>query len=179
MKFNPWHDAPIGDSAPEVVEAIVEIPQNSKAKYELDKETGMTRLDRVLYSSMRYPVNYGFIPQTYGEDHDPLDVLVLSQIDIVPMCLVNVKVIGVLRMVDDGEPDDKIIAVATDDMSVQHMDSVADLSEHYKEELLNFFEDYKKLERKEVEINGIEDKKSAIEIIERSIVAYGEKFPKK
>lgn len=179
MNFNPWHDAPIGDSAPEIVEAIIEIPQNSKAKYELDKTTGMVRLDRVLYSAMRYPVNYGFIPQTYGEDHDPLDILVLSQEDIIPMCLVNVRVIGVLRMIDDGEPDDKIIAVANDDMSVQHLNSVEDLSDHYKEELLNFFEDYKKLERKEVEINGIEDKKSAIEIIERSIVAYGEKFGKK
>ncbi|HLS30509.1 MAG TPA: inorganic diphosphatase [Flavobacteriaceae bacterium] len=176
MNFNPWHDAPIGDSAPEIVEAIIEIPQNSKAKYELDETTGMVRLDRVLYSAMRYPVNYGFIPQTYGEDHDPLDILVLSQVDIIPMCLVNVKVIGVLRMIDDGEPDDKIIAVANDDMSVQHLNSVEELSNHYKEELLNFFEDYKKLERKEVEINGIEDKKSAIEIIERSIVAYREKF---
>src|SRR5690625_3491581 len=176
MNFNPWHDAPIGDSAPEIVEAIIEIPQNSKAKYELDETTGMVRLDRVLYSAMRYPVNYGFIPQTYGEDHDPLDILVLSQVDIIPMCLVNVKVIGVLRMIDDGEPDDKIIAVANDDMRVQHLNSVEELSNHYKEELLNFFEDYKKLERKEVEINGIEDKKSAIEIIERSIVAYREKF---
>src|SRR5690625_3382969 len=168
MNFNPWHDAPIGDSAPEIVEAIIEIPQNSKAKYELDETTGMVRLDRVLYSAMRYPVNYGFIPQTYGEDHDPLDILVLSQVDIIPMCLVNVKVIGVLRMIDDGEPDDKMI--------LQQLNSVDELSNHYKEELLNFFEDYKKLERKEVEINGIEDKKSAIEIIERSIVAYREKF---
>src|SRR5699024_12664889 len=108
----------------------------------------------------------------------PLDVFVLSQIDLVHLCLVNVKVIGVLRMIDDGEPDDKIIAVATEDMSVRHLNNVDDLSDHYKEELLNFFEDYKKLERKEVEVNGIEDKKSAIEIIERSIVAYQEKFVK-
>jgi|SRR5690625_107720 len=178
MKFNPWHDAPIGELAPEIVESIIEIPQNSKGKYELDEDTGMVRLDRVLYSSMRYPVNYGFIPQTYGEDHDPLDVLVLSQVDIIPMCLVKTKVIGVLRMIDDGEPDDKIIAVATDDMSVQHINSVEELSDHYKEELINFFEDYKKLERKTVEVSGIEGKESAIEIIEKSITAYKDKFGK-
>ena len=178
MKFNPWHDAPIGEESPEVVEAIIEIPQNSKAKYEMDETTGMLRLDRVLFSSMRYPVNYGFIPQTYGEDFDPLDVVVLSQIDIRPMCLVSAKVIGVLRMIDDGEPDDKIIAVAKDDMSVNHINSVDELSDHYKDELINFFEDYKKLEKKSVEVNGIEGKETAFKIIKDSIVAYDEKFKK-
>jgi len=179
MKFNPWHDASIGEESPEIVEAIIEIPQNSKAKYEMDETTGMLRLDRVLFSSMRYPVNYGFIPQTYGEDFDPLDVVVLSQIDIRPMCLVSAKVIGVLRMIDDGEPDDKIIAVAKDDMSVNHINSVEELSDHYKEELINFFEDYKKLERKTVEVSGIEGKEAAFKIIKDSIVAYDEKFKKK
>lgn len=176
MNFNPWHDAPIGENAPEVVEAIVEIPQNSKAKYELDKTTGMLRLDRVLFSSMRYPVNYGFIPQTYGEDNDPLDILVLSQIDVSPMCLISAKVIGVLHMVDSGEPDDKIIAVASEDQSVNHLESVDELSDHYKAELKNFFEDYKKLENKSVEINGISGKETAIKIIKESIDRYNDKF---
>ncbi len=178
MKFNPWHDASIGEESPEVVEAIIEIPQNSKAKYEMDEETGMLRLDRVLFSSMRYPVNYGFIPQTYGEDFDPLDVVVLSQVDIRPMCLVSAKVIGVLRMIDDGEPDDKIIAVAKDDVSVNHINSVEELSDHYKAELINFFEDYKKLEKKTVEVSGIEGKETAYKIIKDSIVAYDKKFKK-
>lgn len=177
--FNPWHDAPIGERAPEVLEAIIEIPQHSKAKYEIDEETGMVRLDRVLYSSMRYPINYGFIPQTYGEDFDPLDIVVLSQINIQSMCLVSAKVIGVLRMVDAGEPDDKIIAVAEGDMSVAHINSVDDIPEHYKKELINFFEDYKKLENKTVEVNGIDGKETAIKIIEKSIKAYDEKFRNK
>lgn len=177
--FNPWHDAPIGEGAPEVLEAIIEIPQHSKAKYEIDEETGMVRLDRVLFSSMRYPINYGFIPQTYGEDFDPLDIVVLSQINIQSMCLVSARVIGVLRMVDDGEPDDKIIAVAEGDMSVQHINSVDDLSDHYKKELINFFEDYKKLENKSVQIDGIDGKEKAIEIVEKSIKAYDEQIRSK
>lgn len=178
MKFNAWHDAPIGENAPEILEAIVEIPQNSKGKYEIDEDTGMLRLDRVLYSSMRYPVNYGFIPQTFGEDNDPLDILVLSEVDIRPMCLVTTKVIGVLNMVDGGEPDDKIIAITQDDMSVNHIDSIEDLSDHYKKKLINFFEDYKKLENKKVEVSGIQGKKEAYKIIEASIKRYQEKFGK-
>lgn len=176
MGFNAWHDAPIGEAAPEIVDGIIEIPQNSKGKYEIDEETGMLRLDRVLFSAMRYPVNYGFIPQTFGEDNDPLDILVLSQVDIYPLCLVSSKVIGVLKMVDDGESDDKIIAVANDDMSVKHINSVDDLPDHFKKELINFFEDYKKLEGKSVQINGIEGKEAAIKIIESSIERYNQKF---
>ncbi len=178
MSFNPWHDAKIGENAPEIVEAIVEIPKNSKAKYELDKETGMIRLDRVLYSSMIYPQNYGFIPQTLGEDHDPLDILVLSQVAIQPLCLVEAKVIGVMHMVDSGEDDDKIIAVAHDDMSVAHVDSVEDLPPHFGDELLNFFELYKSLEEKEVKVDKLQGKDTALKIINESITRYNEKFNK-
>lgn len=176
MKFNPWHDAAIGEQAPNIVEAVIEIPRNSKAKYELDKETGMLRLDRVLYSSMMYPQNYGFIPQTLGEDHDPLDILVLSQVDIQPFCLVSAKVIGVMHMVDAGEDDDKIIAVANDDMSVSHINSVADLPQHFEDELMNFFELYKTLENKKVKVNRLQDRDEALRIIEESITRYNEAF---
>lgn len=176
MSFNPWHDAPIGDNAPAIVEAIVEIPKNSKAKYELDKATGMIRLDRVLYSSMMYPQNYGFIPQTLGEDHDPLDILVLSQVAIQSLCLVEAKVIGVMHMIDNGEDDDKIIAVARDDMSVAHVNSVEDLPQHFEDELLNFFELYKSLEEKTVKVDKLRGKEEAIRIIEEAITRYNEKF---
>lgn len=179
MKFNPWHDASIGEKSPEIVEAVIEIPKNSKAKYELDKDSGMLRLDRVLFSSVIYPDNYGFIPQTLGEDNDPLDIIVLSQASIQPMCLLEAKVIGVMHMVDQGEPDDKIIAVANDDISVNHIESIHELSQHFCDELLNFFEDYKKLEHKKVEVNGFENHDSAIKIIEKSIKAYNETFGKK
>lgn len=176
MKFNPWHDASIGKNAPEIVDAVIEIPKNSKAKYELDKATGMIRLDRVLYSSMMYPQNYGFIPQTLGEDNDPLDILVLSQINIRPLCLVEAKVIGVMHMVDGGEDDDKIIAVAKDDMSVAHIESIEDLPQHFEDELLNFFELYKTLEEKEVRVDKLQGKEKAIEIINASIELYNKKF---
>lgn len=176
MSFNPWHDAPIGNQAPQVVEAIIEIPGGSKAKYELDKDTGMLRLDRVLYSSMIYPHNYGFIPQTLGEDHDPLDILVLSQINVQPMCLMEAKVIGIMHMVDGGEDDDKIIAVANDDMSVNHINSISDLSEHFEDELLNFFELYKSLEHKKVEVEKLQGRDQAIKIIEEAIDRYNKKF---
>lgn len=176
MSFNPWHDASIGNQAPQVVEAIIEIPGGSKAKYELDKDTGMLRLDRVLYSSMIYPHNYGFIPQTLGEDHDPLDILVLSQINVQPMCLMEAKVIGIMHMVDGGEDDDKIIAVANDDMSVNHINSISDLSEHFEDELLNFFELYKSLEHKKVEVEKLQGRDQAIKIIEEAIDRYNKKF---
>jgi len=176
MKFNPWHDAPIGDKAPEIVEAIVEIPKHSKAKYELDLNTGMLRLDRVLFSSMVYPENYGFIPQTLGEDDDPLDILVLSQVDIRPMCLLEAKVIGVMHMIDDGDADDKIIAVANHDVSVNHINSVDELHEHFHKEILNFFEDYKKLEKKKVKVHELQEKDVALKIIEKSIKAYNKEF---
>ncbi len=176
MSFNPWHDASIGNRAPQVVEAVIEIPGGSKAKYELDKDTGMLRLDRVLYSSMMYPHNYGFIPQTLGEDHDPLDILVLSQINVQPLCLMEAKVIGVMHMIDGGEDDDKIVAVANDDMSVNHINSISDLSQHFEDELLNFFELYKTLEHKKVEVEKLQGRDQAIRIIEEAIDRYHKKF---
>ena len=176
--MNPWHEVNVGENVPEIVTGIIEIPKNTRAKYELDKESGMLKLDRVLYSAMYYPANYGFIPQTYCDDNDPLDIVILSQIEIQPMCLVNAKVIGVMRMLDGGEMDDKIIAVADNDMSVNHINSIDELPRHFFRELKNFFEDYKKLEHKEVVVEDFQNKATAIEIVKQSIVDYNNKFRK-
>jgi inorganic pyrophosphatase len=174
--MNPWHDVTVGKEVPEIVNAIIEIPKNTRAKYELDKESGLLKLDRVLYASMYYPANYGFIPQTYCDDDDPLDILVLSSITIQPLCMVEAKVIGVMRMVDGDEKDDKIIAVALNDMSVNHIDNVTELPRHFFRELRNFFEDYKKLENKEVIVEEFQKKETAIEVVKQSIVDYKKKF---
>ncbi len=176
MTHNPWHDVSIGDKQPKIVSAIIENPKNNRAKYELDKESGMLLLDRVLFSSMRYPMNYGFIPQTYCDDKDPLDILILSEIDLEPMCLLNAKVIGVMQMTDGGEKDDKIIAVAADDVTVNHINELEELPPHLLKEVENFFEDYKKLEEKHVTVDGFEGKAKAIEIVKQSIEDYKVKF---
>src|SRR3954465_3249733 len=146
--FNPWHAVSYGEDAPKQVTAIIEIQKKSKGKYELDKESGMLKLDRVLFSSMHYPANYGFIPQTYCDDNDPLDILVLCSIDVFPMSIIEAKENGVMHMVDNGEQDDKIIAVAKNDMSVNYIDDLAELPPHAMTEIVRFFKDYKKLEDK-------------------------------
>ena len=172
MIKHPWHQVSIGERAPEIVKGIIEIPKGSRAKYELDKDSGLLKLDRVLFSSVYYPANYGFIPQTYGEDHDPLDILILSQIDVVPLCIVEAKVIGVMRMLDSGEADDKIIAVAAKDMSVNYIEDISGLPPHFMAELRSFFEDYKKLEKKQVVVEDFLGKSLAQEIIMKSIDLY-------
>lgn len=173
---NPWHDVQIGNKAPELVTGVIEIPKGSKAKYELDKETGMLLLDRVLFSAVHYPANYGFIPQTYCEDRDPLDILIISQIDIPPMTLVKAKVIGVMRMLDSGEADDKIIAVASGDQSVNHINDIDELPPHLMKEVHGFFEDYKKLEKKEVKVEDFLGREEAYRIVNESIQLYNKTF---
>ena len=176
--MNPWHDVAFGDNAPNVVNGIIEIPKGNRAKYELDKDSGMLKLDRVLFSSVYYPANYGFIPRTYCDDNDPLDILVISQIDIVPMCIVSAKVIGVMRMIDGGEADDKIIAVAEGDPSVSHINDISELPQHFISELQSFFEDYKKLEHKTVKVEGFQNNVLAREIVQTAISDYNLKFNK-
>lgn len=173
---NPWHDVSFGEDAPNIVNGIIEIPKNTRAKYELDKESGLLIMDRVLYSNMYYPANYGFIPRTYCDDKDPLDILIFSQIAVVPMCIVPAKIIGVMRMSDGGEADDKIIAVAARDMSVNHVNDISELPGHLLREMRCFFEDYKKLENKTVVVEEFQDRELAIEILNKSIKDYQVKF---
>ncbi len=177
--FHPWHEVDPLCKKSDEFNAIIEIPNGSRAKYELHKASGLLMLDRVLYSAMYYPANYGFIPQTYGEDNDPLDILVLSKIDVVPLCIVPARVIGMMEMIDNGERDEKIIAVAAGDPSLGHLHDIGDLPDHLISELRNFFEDYKKLENKTVEVDEFQDKAVAIKIIEEAFERYKEYFPKK
>jgi inorganic pyrophosphatase len=169
---NPLHSVSLGENFPEIVKAIIEIPSGAKAKYELDKESGLLRLDRVLFSSVHYPANYGFIPRTHCEDGDPLDILVLSQTSVVPLCIVEARVIGAMHMVDQGQSDDKIIAVAIGDMSVQHINDVFELPKHLLQEVQRFFEDYKKLEHKHVEVAEFSPRAKAVEIVKESALLY-------
>ncbi|MBZ4219750.1 MAG: inorganic diphosphatase [Chlorobium sp.] len=172
MNFNPWHDVEIGEGQPHIVTAIIEISKGSKTKYELDKKTGMLKLDRVLYSAVFYPANYGFIPKTLGDDHDPLDILVISQSDIVPMCMVRARVIGVMRMIDHGEGDDKIIAVAEDDVSMNNIQNIDQLPPYFASELKHFFEEYKSLEEKTVLVEEFQSAEIARQSIVHAIDNY-------
>lgn len=178
MVQHPWHEVSTGKNPPEFVNGIIEIPRGSRAKYEIDKESGLIKLDRVIYASMYYPLNYGFIPQTLGEDHDPLDIVVLTQVAVVPRCLIPSKVIGVMRMIDRGEADDKIIAVAEQDASVSHIHEIGELPEYFKVELKHFFENYKTLENKKVVVDEFQSKTKALEIILKSVENYNKTFRK-
>lgn len=173
---HPWHGTHFGDKAPQQVNALIEIPQGSRAKYEVDKETGLLRLDRVIHSSFHYPVNYGFIPQTLGQDGDPLDILVLCSQSIQSLCLVDANVIGNMQMIDSGQVDDKIIAVAAKDPSVGHYQKMEDLPQHFLLELRNFFEQYKVLENKKVIIDNFQDRDTAFAVINDAISFYKDNF---
>lgn len=177
---HPWHGVETGENAPRIVNTVIEIPQGSRQKYEIDKSSGLLKLDRVIYSSFYYPVNYGFISQTYGGDHDPLDILVISSVSIQPLCLVQAKVIGVMQMIDGGDADDKIIAVANNDPGVNYINNIEELPKHFFSELRQFFEEYKKLENKSVSVNEFQDKATALKIVEEAMRFYKENFgPKK
>jgi len=157
---------------PENFSAVIEIPKGSRCKYELDKETGLLRLDRVLYTATHYPANYGFIPHTYADDGDPLDVLVLCSEDIFPMTLVQVYPIGAMRMIDGGKLDDKIIAVPFSDPTYRGITSIDELPPHIFDEIMHFFSVYKQLENKQTAVKTLIDAKEAIEIIEKAIEDY-------
>ncbi len=174
--MNPWHDVTPGQQAPELVDCIIEVPRGSRNKYELDKKSGLLRLDRVLYSAVFYPANYGFIPQTYCDDRDPLDILVLGQEQVVPMCILTARPIGVMQMLDQNEEDDKIIAIHENDPAVSHLQDIHQLPEHTLNELQRFFEDYKILEHKKVRIERFLGLKEAQQIIVKSLELYTASF---
>lgn len=176
--MHPWHEVRLGDQAPDQVPAVIEVPKGSKIKYELDKESGLIKVDRVLFSSVHYPANYGFIPQTYCDDNDPLDVLVLGQEPVVPLSILAVKPIGVMKMLDQGEADDKIIAVHAHDPEYNHYGSIKELPPHRLTEVQRFFEDYKILEKKVVKIESFLDREDALKIVRQAISDYAKKFKK-
>lgn len=175
---HPWHGVPYGDNAPRLVNAVIEIPQGSRAKYEIDKDSGLLKLDRVIYSSFYYPCNYGFIPQTYGDDKDPLDILVITSLPVQALCIMEAKVVGVMQMIDNGDGDDKIIAVAANDPGVNHYNNMEELPPHFFSELRHFFEEYKRLENKKVIVEEFGDKTTALKVIQDAVDSYKEHFRK-
>jgi len=173
--LHAWHDVSPGKELPRDFHAVIEIPLGSNVKYELDKATGLLRVDRIIHSAVFYPANYGFIPQTYAEDNDPLDVLVLCQEPVQPLALIKARAIGVMTMVDSGATDDKIIAVATNDPEFSDYLEARDLPPHRLLVLRRFFQDYKQLEGKQVQVDEIRPAYAALTVIERALARYQEK----
>ncbi|XP_025704110.1 soluble inorganic pyrophosphatase 4 isoform X1 [Arachis hypogaea] len=171
---HPWHDLEIGPGAPQIFNCVVEIGKGNKVKYELDKKSGLIKVDRVLYSSVVYPHNYGFIPRTICEDGDPMDVLVIMQEPVLPGCFLRAKAIGLMPMIDQGEKDDKIIAVCADDPEYRHYNDIKELPPHRLAEIRRFFEDYKKNENKEVAVNDFLPASTAFEAIKHSMTLYAD-----
>jgi inorganic pyrophosphatase len=167
-----WHDVTPGENLPSEFLAVIEIPMGSSVKYELDKETGLLRVDRVLYSAVYYPANYGFIPQTLAEDDDPLDVLVLCQEPVDPLTLVRARAIGIMTMIDGGKKDHKILAVAIDDPEFSDYREAAQLPQHRQTMLRRFFQDYKTLEGKTVEVDELEPAAVSYPVIEDALTRY-------
>ena len=170
--IHPWHDVTPGEDAPHEFLSIIEIPFGSSVKYELDKISGLIKLDRILYSAAYYPANYGFIPQTLAEDDDPLDVLVFCQETVVPLTLIHARTIGLMTMVDAGKKDHKVIAVATEDPEFNSYREAQEMPGHRLRMLQRFFQDYKQLEGKAVEVDEIQPAKNAYPIIEDSLARY-------
>ena len=176
--MNIWHDIEPDRITKDNFYSVIEIPKGSKMKYELDKETGLLRLDRVLYTSTHYPANYGFIPLTLAKDNDPLDVLVLCSEQIEPMALVDCYPIGVISMLDNGAPDDKIISIPFNDPTYNTYKDISQLPQHIFDEMIHFFSVYKTLENKETVIDEAKGVIDAISIIEEAIQAYSDKYGK-
>ena len=170
--IHPWHDVTPGEDIPREFNAIIEIPFGSSVKYELDKQSGLIKLDRVLYSAVYYPANYGFVPQTLAEDDDPLDVLVLCQEMVVPLTLIHARTIGLMTMIDAGKKDHKIIAVATEDPEFNSYREASEMPVHRLTMLRRFFQDYKQLEGKAVEVDEIQPAQEAYPIIEDALARY-------
>jgi inorganic pyrophosphatase len=170
--FHPWHDVSPGDQLPRDFQAVIEIPLGSNVKYELDKPSGMLKVDRIIHSAVYYPANYGFIPQTYADDNDPLDVLVLCQEAVQPLALIKARAIGLMTMIDSGASDDKVIAVATNDPEFNHYVEANELPSHRLLVLKRFFQDYKQLEGKQVQVEDIRPAYAAANVIEKALANY-------
>ncbi|MBK9272146.1 MAG: inorganic diphosphatase [Saprospiraceae bacterium] len=168
---HPWHGIAHAWNG-KTIQAVIEIPKSERCKFEIDKTSGLLRLDRVLSASFEYPVNYGFVPQTLEEDGDPLDILVLSKYSLPSLCLVNVRVLGILLMKDRDKLDHKLIGVADKDVTQEHLLSIDDLSVQFKNELLHFFKEYTVLENKKVEVEKIADFETAVQHIGKCIDLY-------
>jgi len=173
---NIWHDMDSSRITPEDFMVVIEIPKGSKAKYELDKQSGLLKLDRILHTSTHYPANYGFIPRTYADDLDPLDVLVLCSETIIPLTLIRCYPVGVITMLDNGRNDEKIIAIPFSDPTYNSYTDISELPQHIFEEMTHFFTVYKSLENKETVVYEVKGKEDALRIIESCIKNYQEKF---
>lgn len=176
--FNIWHEISPKRITPTDFICVIEIPKGSKKKYELDKETGLIILDRILHTSTHYPANYGFIPRTYGDDNDPLDVLLLCSETLEPMSLVRAYPIGVIKMIDNGRNDEKIIAIPFNDPTYNHYTSINELPSHVFDEMCHFFSVYKNLENKDTAVDEVKSREDAIGIIAEAIDRYIEEFCK-
>ena len=176
--MNIWHDIEADRITPESFVAVIEISKGGKAKYELDKSTGLLRLDRILFTSMHYPANYGFIPRTYADDFDPLDVLVLCSESIMPLTLINCRPIGILKMIDEGQADEKIIAVCGNDPFYSPYADIEQLPPHVFAEIRHFYEVYKTLEQKETMVQEMGDSAQAKRVVQKSLDDYTRVFGK-
>ena len=172
MSVHPWHDIELDEPFEESFPAFVEIPKGSKVKYELDKATGLLRVDRVLFSAVHYPANYGFVPRTYCDDGDPLDVLVLCQEPVAPFCMMRARAIGVMQMRDEKGTDDKIVAVSVHDPAYAYYTHHDQLPPHVVRQMRRFFEDYKVLEEKHVSIDHLQGPVEAVAVIDDALRAY-------
>ena len=176
--MNLWHEISAGEETPNVINMIVEIPNGSKNKYEIDKGTGLIKLDRAMKSAQDYPFDYGFVPQTLWEDGDALDVVLLATYPLYPGILVEARPVAVMRMIDGGEGDDKIIAVPKDDPRFDEVQDLADVNKHTIKEIQHFFETYKTIDGKSVQITGVEGREQAYEAVKKGLRLYAEQFPK-
>jgi inorganic pyrophosphatase len=179
--MNLWHDVSRGENIPKEMNVIIEIPKNSPNKYEIDKDTGLIALDRANYSSAAYPFDYGYVPQTLWDDNDALDVIVLTTYPLAIGILVAVRPVAIMRMIDTGESDYKVIAVPINDKRWEDISDLGDINKHSLKEMAHFFETYKELKKGEknvVQVNGYGNKKEAIEAIEKSMKLYDDEYAK-
>ena len=174
--LHPWHGVSAGRDAPEIVTAVIEVPKGSQTKYELDKLSGLLKVDRILYSAVHYPANYGFIPRTYGDDGDPLDVLLICAEPLEPMSLVRAYPIGVIKMMDNGRNDEKIIAIPFNDPNYNHYKTIDELPKHLFDEMCHFFTVYKNLEHKDTVVDEVSTREEALRIIQKAINHYKDCF---